>query len=67
MAALAAVGGGDDRAALGPPGGDHALDRLRREVGPVGEHDDRRLDVVAELLEPARRATRPGRASSRRT
>ena len=60
MAALAAVGGSDDRATLGPPGGDHARDRLRREVGPVGEHHDRRLDVIAELLEPAReRCARP--------
>ena len=54
MATLAAVGGCDDRAALGPPGRDHALDRLRVEVGPVREHDDRRLDIVAELLEAAR-------------
>ena len=60
MAALAAVGGCDDRAALGPPGRDHALDGFRREVWPVGEHHDRGLDVVPELLEPAReRCARP--------
>ena len=54
MAALAAVGRCDERAALGPPGGDDPLDRLGREVGPVGEDDDRGLDVVVELLEAAR-------------
>ena len=39
MAALAAVARGDDRLALLAPRRDHALDRLGREVGPVGEHD----------------------------
>ena len=39
MAALAAVARGDDRLALVAPRRDHALDRLGREVGPVGEHD----------------------------
>jgi len=39
MAALAAVARGDDRLAPLVPRRDHALDRLGREVGTVGEHD----------------------------
>ena len=45
MPALAAVARGDDRLALVAPGTDHALDRLGREVGAVGEHDHRGLCV----------------------
>jgi hypothetical protein len=45
MAPLAAVARGDDRLAPLAPCRDHALDRLRGEVGPVGEHDDGRLRV----------------------
>ena len=45
MAALAAVARGDDRLALLAPRRDHALDRLGREVGPVGEHDHGGLRV----------------------
>ena len=45
MAALAAVARGDDRLAALTPRGDHALDRLRREVGAVREHDDGGLGV----------------------
>lgn len=40
MAAVAAVGRGDDGLAVLAPGGDHALDGFGREIGPVGEHDD---------------------------
>ena len=52
MAPLTAVGGRDDVAPVRAPRCDHALDRLGREIGAVGEDDDRRLDVVAELGEP---------------
>jgi hypothetical protein len=45
VAALAAVARGDDRLAPLAPGCDHALDRLGREVRPVGEHDHRGLSV----------------------
>jgi hypothetical protein len=45
VAALAAVARGDDRLALLAPCGDHALDRLGGEIGPVGEHDDGGLGV----------------------
>ena len=49
----AAVGGRDDVAALVAPRGDHAVDRARIELGPVGEHDDRRLCVRRQRREPA--------------
>ena len=45
MAALTAVARGDDRLALLAPRRDHALHRLGREVGPVGEHDHDGLGV----------------------
>jgi hypothetical protein len=45
VAALAAVARGDDRLAALAPGRDHALDRLGREVWPVGEQDYRGLGV----------------------
>ena len=45
MTARAAVARGDDPLALLAPRRDHALDRLRREVGPVGEHDHGGLGV----------------------
>ena len=45
MAALAAVARGDDRLSRLAPGGDDALDCLRREVGAVGEHDHRGVGV----------------------
>ena len=66
VAALSAVGGRDERAAVGAPGGDHALDGFGREVGPVGENDDGGLDAAPSSSRPARRAMRPGRASSPR-
>lgn len=53
MAALALVGRRHDGVASLAPGGDDALHGLRREIGPVGEEDDRRLDVRRERLEPA--------------
>src|ERR1051325_9211646 len=53
MQADAAVGRGDDVAAVLPPGGDDAVERPRVEVGPVGEDDERRLDLVGEGREPA--------------
>lgn len=40
MTALAAVARGDDGLAARAPLAEHALDRLRREIGPVGEDDD---------------------------
>ena len=36
--------------------GDQPLDRARIELRPVGEHDERRLDVVAESREAAAEA-----------
>jgi hypothetical protein len=45
VAALAAVARGDDRLAPLAPRRDHALDRLGREVRPVGEHDEGSLGV----------------------
>jgi len=45
VAALAAVARGDDRLSVLAPRGDHALDRLGREVGAVREHDDGGLGV----------------------
>jgi hypothetical protein len=45
VAALAAVARGDDGLAPFAPGRDHALDRVGREVGPVGEHDEGGLRV----------------------
>ena len=60
MAALAAVGCGHDLAAGLPPRADDAVDRRRRKVGTVGEHDDRGLRVGGERLETAaKRRARP--------
>ena len=56
MAALAAVARGDDGLAPFPPGRDHALDRLRGEIGPVGEHDHGCLRIQS------RKAAAEGRA-----
>lgn len=53
MEANTPVRGGDDVRAALAPGRDHALDRLRREVRPVGEHDHRRLRLGGERAEPA--------------
>ena len=49
MPALAAVARRDDRLVPLPPGGDHALDRFWSEVGPVGQHDHRCVDLGREL------------------
>ena len=53
MAAIAVVGGRDDLRAAFAPDLDDAIDRRRRQVGPVREDDDRRRDVSAEGPEPA--------------
>jgi hypothetical protein len=45
MAALAAVARGHDRVSVLAPGGDDPLDRLRREIGPVGQDDHSGLCV----------------------
>lgn len=55
MATLAAVARGDDRLTVLAPGRDHALDRLGREVGPVGEDDHRGLGIA-----PGQAATERG-------
>ena len=44
---------------------DHTLDGLRREVGAVGEDDDRGLDVRRRALRARSRATLPAPASTR--
>ena len=59
MPALAAVARGDDRLAVLAPRADHALDRLRRKIRPVGQDDDRGLCI--ECLEAT--AKRCSRAS----
>ena len=43
---------------------EHALDRPRVEVGPVGEHDERGLDVGAERARARSAGSRRGRAPS---
>ncbi|HKC22325.1 MAG TPA: hypothetical protein VKB64_07405, partial [Gaiellaceae bacterium] len=43
-----AVRSGDAVACTAPPRGDHALDRTRIDAGPVAQHDDGRIDLVAE-------------------
>ena len=53
MEPLTAVGRGDDRPGAVLPRRDDAVDRARVEVGPVGEDDERGLDVVAQRREPA--------------
>ena len=53
MTALAAVGGGDDVAGPGPPRLDHSVDRARREIGAVGQHDYRRFGLRRERLKAA--------------
>jgi hypothetical protein len=50
---LTAVSGGDDRASTCTPALDHAVDRIRVQVRPVREDDDRRLRILRQLLEPA--------------
>ena len=60
MAARAVVRRGDDSAARAPVV-EHALDGLRREIGPVGKDDDGRLDVFPERREAAAKR-RPGPA-----
>ena len=68
VAALTAVRGGDDVAAVGAPALDHAGDRRRRQVGPVGHDHERRLDVVAERRQPApERGARAASQSAQRT
>ena len=61
MAPLAPVARRHDRLSLLAPGFDHAVDRLRSEVGPVGQDDDRCLGVRSQRLEPA--AERGARAA----
>jgi len=58
MEANASVGGGDHVRIARAPGRDDALDRLRREVRPVGEHDHSRLRLGGERAKaaPQRRA-----------
>jgi hypothetical protein len=53
MAAVAGVARCHERAVRLAPGRDDAVDRLGREVRPVGEHDDGRLDVGPERSERA--------------
>ena len=53
MAPVALVGRGHDLGAALLPDLEHAVDRGRRQVRAVGEHDDRGLDVVAERLQAA--------------
>lgn len=48
MAALTLIGCREDVAETAAPGVQHALDGFGREVGPVREHDDRRLRLRAE-------------------
>ena len=55
----AAVGGRNDVAGPRAPGVDDPGHRFRREVGPVGEHDDGGLDLAAERSEPTAQR-RPG-------
>jgi hypothetical protein len=60
VAPLAAVRRGDYTGAGLAPGGHDAVDRLRSEVGAVGEHDDGGFDVGTEGLETAaERGARP--------
>ena len=54
VAADAVVARGEDVGLA--PVGEHALDRARVEARPVGEHDERGLDVVAERGEAAAEA-----------
>ena len=65
VTALTSVRRSHEAAPFGPPGVDDALDGGGGEIRPVGEHDDRRLVLGAELLETARerrtRATLPSR------
>lgn len=59
MAALTRVAGGDERAETAAPAFQHALDRLRSEIGPIGENDDRRLRFRPERSQAtAERGTR---------
>ena len=60
MPPLAAVRRRDDGAAVPTPVGDDPRDRRGRELGPVGQDHDGRLDVVREGGEPAaQRRARP--------
>jgi len=60
VAAGSAVRGSDQLASPRAPCSEDATDRLCGEVGSVGQHDDRSLDVVAEGCEPAaKRCARP--------
>jgi len=53
MEPLTAVGRGHNRPCTVLPGRNHAVDRARVEVRSVGEDDDRCLDILSQLLEPA--------------
>ncbi len=53
MQSDASVACRDDLPALGAPRLDHAVDRARIELGPVREHDDRRLGSRRKRGEPA--------------
>ena len=53
MAADAAVARRDDVSAARAPSGKHAVDRLGREAGAVGEDDDGSLGVWRQRLEAA--------------
>jgi class 3 adenylate cyclase len=59
MAAIARIGRSDDRPRAHTPGREDAGDRLGSEVRPVGEADNRRLDVSAESREPAAKRRAP--------
>ena len=60
MPADARVTRGHDRLPPRAPLLDDAVDRRRREIGPVGEDDDRRFDLRAESREAAaERRSRP--------
>jgi len=53
MESLTAVRGGHDRSRTGTPALDHAIDRVRVQVRPVREDDDRRFGLLGSLLQSA--------------
>ena len=61
VAPLVPVGSRDDLAKTVAPGCQHALDGLGSEIGPVREHDDRRLRLRTQSGQAAAKR-RPGAA-----
>jgi len=59
VASIAVVRGDDDLRGALAPNLDHTVDCRRREVGPVGEDDDRSLDLVSERAEAAAKRRSP--------